>query len=158
MNVCARSRVCALRGCLVCGGSLSLPHVPLPRLVSPCLVSHRPGCASRYTESGGTSTWCQVCNEAAVANIARDPRWGRLSETYGEDPFLVGTVAAAALTGLQRPNATNPFTATAAVLGRMLAFSGPLSEKSFNAVVDARTLADSYAPSFVAAVVRVCGV
>ena len=34
-------------------------------------------------------------------DIARDPRWGRTEETYGEDPFLVSRMAVAAVTGLQ---------------------------------------------------------
>jgi beta-glucosidase len=35
------------------------------------------------------------------ADLARDPRWGRNNESYGEDPFLVGTVSAAFVRGLQ---------------------------------------------------------
>ena len=27
---------------------------------------------------------------APVVDVARDPRWGRIEETYGEDPYLVG--------------------------------------------------------------------
>jgi len=34
-------------------------------------------------------------------NIFRDPRWGRGQETYGEDPFLTGTMGAAFVRGLQ---------------------------------------------------------
>ena len=34
-------------------------------------------------------------------NLARDPRWGRISETYGEDPNLTATMAAAVVEGLQ---------------------------------------------------------
>ena len=98
--------------------------------------------ACSYAESGGTDTWAQVCNGGPAANIAHDPRWGRLSETYGEDPFLVGAMASATLGGLQRPNATNPFIATAGVLGRLVGFSGPTNEQAFNAVIDARSLHD----------------
>jgi beta-glucosidase len=36
-----------------------------------------------------------------VLDIARDPRWGRTEETYGEDPFLVSRIGVAAITGLQ---------------------------------------------------------
>lgn len=36
--------------------------------------------------------------------LARDPRWGRLEETYGEDPFLTGTMAVAFVRGLQGSN------------------------------------------------------
>lgn len=34
-------------------------------------------------------------------NMARDPRWGRTPETYGEDPFLTGEMGAAFVRGLQ---------------------------------------------------------
>lgn len=36
-----------------------------------------------------------------VLDIARDPRWGRTEETYGEDPFLASRMGVAAVTGLQ---------------------------------------------------------
>ena len=38
-----------------------------------------------------------------VLDIARDPRWGRTEETYGEDPFLAARMGVAAVTGLQGP-------------------------------------------------------
>jgi beta-glucosidase len=37
---------------------------------------------------------------APNADLARDPRWGRTEEVYGEDPFLGGTLAAAFARGL----------------------------------------------------------
>ncbi|BFZ18922.1 hypothetical protein BsWGS_21961 [Bradybaena similaris] len=36
-----------------------------------------------------------------VINIVRDPRWGRIEETYGEDPFLSGVAAEHYVMGLQ---------------------------------------------------------
>jgi beta-glucosidase len=36
-----------------------------------------------------------------VLDIARDPRWGRTEETYGEDPFLASRMGVAAIEGLQ---------------------------------------------------------
>jgi len=39
-----------------------------------------------------------------VLDLARDPRWGRTEETYGEDPFLVSRMGVAAIEGLQGPN------------------------------------------------------
>ncbi|ACB74660.1 glycoside hydrolase family 3 N-terminal domain-containing protein [Opitutus terrae] len=36
-----------------------------------------------------------------VLDLARDPRWGRTIETYGEDPFLVGTLGVEQVRGLQ---------------------------------------------------------
>ena len=38
---------------------------------------------------------------APVVDVARDPRWGRIEETYGEDPYLVGEMGLAAIRGFQ---------------------------------------------------------
>jgi beta-glucosidase len=38
---------------------------------------------------------------APVLDIARDPRWGRVEETYGEDPVLAGSIGTAYVRGLQ---------------------------------------------------------
>ena len=38
---------------------------------------------------------------APVLDLARDPRWGRTEETYGEDPYLVSQIGLAAIRGLQ---------------------------------------------------------
>jgi beta-glucosidase len=39
-----------------------------------------------------------------VLDLARDPRWGRTEETYGEDPYLGSRIGVAAIQGLQGPN------------------------------------------------------
>jgi beta-glucosidase len=38
---------------------------------------------------------------APVVDVARDPRWGRIEETYGEDPHLVSEMGLAAIRGFQ---------------------------------------------------------
>jgi beta-glucosidase len=38
---------------------------------------------------------------APVLDLARDPRWGRTEETYGEDPYLVSHIGLAAIMGFQ---------------------------------------------------------
>jgi beta-glucosidase len=38
---------------------------------------------------------------APVLDLARDPRWGRTEETYGEDPYLVSRIGLAAIHGFQ---------------------------------------------------------
>jgi beta-glucosidase len=38
---------------------------------------------------------------APVLDLARDPRWGRTEETYGEDPYLVSRIGVAAIKGFQ---------------------------------------------------------
>lgn len=44
---------------------------------------------------GGLTYW------SPTINIARDPRWGRTQETYGEDPYLTSKIAVAFVKGLQ---------------------------------------------------------
>jgi beta-glucosidase len=39
-----------------------------------------------------------------VVDVARDPRWGRIEETFGEDPYLAGEMGVAAVEGLQGLN------------------------------------------------------
>ncbi len=46
-----------------------------------------------------------VVVRAPNADLSRDPRWGRTEESYGEDPFLVGTLTVAFAQGLQGPDA-----------------------------------------------------
>ena len=38
---------------------------------------------------------------APVVDVARDPRWGRIEETYGEDPYLASRIGVAAVRGFQ---------------------------------------------------------
>ena len=38
---------------------------------------------------------------APVLDVIRDPRWGRIEESIGEDPYLVGTIGTAYVRGLQ---------------------------------------------------------
>jgi beta-glucosidase len=47
-----------------------------------------------------------------LADTARDPRWGRAEETYGEDPYLVGAMATAFVRGLQDADPDKPVIAT----------------------------------------------
>ena len=47
------------------------------------------------TQYGGLTFW------APNINIFRDPRWGRGMETWGEDPYLTGTLGSAFVKGLQ---------------------------------------------------------
>jgi beta-glucosidase len=45
-----------------------------------------------------------VVVRAPNADLSRDPRWGRTEESYGEDPFLAGTLTVAFIHGLQGPD------------------------------------------------------
>ncbi len=92
-------------------------------------------------------------------NIFRDPRWGRGQETYGEDPFLTGTMGDAFVRGLQ---GNDPKYLLAAACAKHYAVhSGPEPLRHvFNAEVTAYDLWDTYLPAFEKLVVdsKVAGV
>lgn len=50
---------------------------------------------------------------APVLDVARDPRWGRMEETFGEDPFLVSAMGTAYVRGLQGSSLRTGIAATA---------------------------------------------
>ncbi len=92
-------------------------------------------------------------------NIFRDPRWGRGQETYGEDPFLTGTLAKAFVTGLQ---GNDPKYLKAAACAKHYAIhSGPEPLRHvFDVNVSDHDLWDTYLPAFKTLVVdaKVAGV
>lgn len=49
---------------------------------------------------------------APVLDVARDPRWGRVEETYGEDPILAGTIGTAYVRGIQTDDLRQGIVAT----------------------------------------------
>jgi beta-glucosidase len=50
---------------------------------------------------------------APVLDVTRDPRWGRVEETFGEDPYLVTRIGVAYIKGLQGPRLEDGVIATA---------------------------------------------
>jgi beta-glucosidase len=86
-------------------------------------------------------------------NIFRDPRWGRGQETYGEDPFLTGTLAAAFVRGMQGNNPK--YFQVIATPKHFDAYSGPEPLRHrFSASVSPRGFEDTYLPAFRAAIVH----
>lgn len=74
-----------------------------------------------------------------VLDIARVPWWGRVPETYGEDPLLVGTLGTADIRGIQ----SSPVIAT---LKHFLAYTQETNRLfNGNMIVDDRTLQEIYA-------------
>lgn len=96
------------------------------------------GNSPRY---GGLTFW------TPNINIFRDPRWGRGQETYGEDPFLTGTLGAAFVRGLQGDDPR--YIKAAACAKHYAVHSGPEPLRhSFNAVVSPKDLNETYLPAF----------
>ena len=87
---------------------------------------------------------------APVLDVARDPRWGRVEETYGEDPVLAGTLGAAYVRGMQTDDLAGGVIATGK---HFLAHA--ISEGGRNHApvqVGARELREVYAEPFAAAI------
>ncbi|PYP65202.1 MAG: glucan 1,4-alpha-glucosidase, partial [Gemmatimonadetes bacterium] len=84
-------------------------------------------------------------------NLFRDPRWGRGQETYGEDPFLTGSLAVQFIHGLQGDDPK--YFKTISTVKHFAVHSGPEPERhTFDAVVSERDLRESYLPHFEAGI------
>jgi len=78
-------------------GSTSFPQaLGLASTWDPALVKR---VFTAVGEEAGSRGMGQVFSP--VLDIARDPRWGRTEETYGEDPYLASRMGVAAIEGLQ---------------------------------------------------------
>ena len=88
----------ALHG-YVARGATSFPQaIGLASTWDPDLVTRVFSVASREMRARGA-----FLALAPVVDVARDPRWGRIEETYGEDPYLVSQIGLAAIRGFQGP-------------------------------------------------------
>ena len=81
-------------------------------------------------------------------DVLRDPRWGRVGETFGEDPFMVGNLGASMINGFQ----LNDFTGTNKVIAcakHMIAGSEPINGLNASPMdVSMRTLKEVYLPPY----------
>ncbi len=90
---------------------------------------------------------------APVVDVARDPRWGRFEETYGEDPYLVARLGLAAVRGFQGGGRTIPADHVIATLKHMTGHGQPESGTNVGpAPFGERTLRDVFFPPFELAV------
>lgn len=82
----------------------------------------------------------------------RDPRWGRVMEGSGEDPFLTSKIAAAKVRGYQGTDLSRPDT-LAACAKHFAGYGFPVAGRDYNTtILDGRTLHNIILPPFKAAV------
>ena len=87
-----------------------------------------------------------------MVDIARDPRWGRVVEGAGEDPYLGSKIAAAAVRGFQRDDLSDPNTMMATAK-HFAAYGAVEAGRDYNTVdMSDRRLKTIYLPPFKAAV------
>jgi beta-glucosidase len=99
--------------------------------------------SAKYDRSG-------IIIRAPNADLARDPRWGRTEEVYGEDPFHVGTLAAAFARGLQGDHPR--YWTAASLLKHFLANSNEDGRSRSSSDFDERLWREYYAKPFEMAV------
>ncbi|MBO5539874.1 MAG: glycoside hydrolase family 3 C-terminal domain-containing protein [Muribaculaceae bacterium] len=79
-------------------------------------------------------------------NMARDPRWGRTPETYGEDPLLTGRLGCAFVRGLQGDDPR--YVKVVSTLKHFAANNEEHNRASCDAVISERDLREYYLPAF----------
>ncbi|MGS1078873.1 glycoside hydrolase family 3 N-terminal domain-containing protein [Pseudoxanthomonas beigongshangi] len=89
---------------------------------------------------------------APMVDVARDPRWGRIVEGAGEDPYLGSVLAAARVRGFQGKQLGNGDTLLATAK-HFVAYGAAEGGRDYNiADISERTLREVYLPPFKAAV------
>ena len=135
------------------GGVSAIPTTQFPQPAGlgetwdPALIeqaAHQEAVEARYIfqryDRGG------LIIRAPNADLARDPRWGRSEESYGEDPYLVGTMAVAFVRGLQGDDLH--YWLTASLVKHFMANSNEDGRGGSSSNFDARLLHEYYAAPF----------
>jgi beta-glucosidase len=138
----------ALHG-YVARGATSFPQsIALASTWDPALLERVFSVAAREMRARGTTLAL-----APVVDVARDPRWGRIEETYGEDPYLVSEMGLAAIRGFQ--GRTLPLRADKVMvtLKHMTGHGQPENGTNVGpAQISERTLRENFFPPFERAV------
>ncbi len=138
----------ALHG-YVARGATSFPQsIALASSWDPALVERVFSVAAREMRARGANLAL-----APVVDVARDPRWGRIEETYGEDPHLVGEMGLAAIRGFQGSTLPLAPTKVMVTLKHMTGHGQPENGTNVGpANISERTLRENFFPPFERAV------
>lgn len=100
LNVPAMLKTEGLHGQSYATGATNFPQaIAMATTFNPALIQLVGQATAVETKAAGIRvTW------SPVLDVARDARWGRVEETYGEDPFLVGRMGVAWISGFQGEN------------------------------------------------------
>ena len=94
---------------------------------------------------------------APMVDLVRDPRWGRVMESTGEDPYLNSVFAKAFVRGFQGEDLTNDTHRVAACVKHFAAYGAPEGGRDYNTVnMSERQLRESYLPAYKAALDEGC--
>jgi len=87
-----------------------------------------------------------------VINISRDPRWGRIQEVFGEDPYLTGRMAVSYVRGLQGDDINH--LKVAATLKHFAVYNVEAGRQHNSAMVDDRNLMEFFLPHWKAGIME----
>ena len=88
-----------------------------------------------------------------MVDLVRDPRWGRVMESTGEDAYLNGEFAKALVRGYQGEDLKSDTDRVAACVKHFAAYGAPAGGRDYNTVdMSERQLRESYLPSYKAAI------
>ncbi len=138
-----------LHGRDVIHGFRTMFPIPLGMAASwdPALVEEAFAIAAREAASCGVD-WAF----APMLDIARDPRWGRIAEGSGEDPYLTSRMAVAAVRGFQGDDLTDPERVLACAK-HYIGYGAAEGGRDYNTgEISDTTLRNIYLPPFKAAV------
>jgi beta-glucosidase len=114
----------------------------------PPLITQTARCAASEASAAGIQ-W----TFAPMVDIARDPRWGRIAEGSGEDPYLGSLMAAARVRGFQGEKLSSDSTTILACAKHFVAYGAAEGGRDYNtADISDRSLRTVYLPPFQAAV------
>lgn len=87
-----------------------------------------------------------------MIDVARDPRWGRVSEGYGEDPYVNAVFGVASVKGYQGKNLSDPFS-IAACLKHFVGYGMSEGGRDYRfSDVSAQSLWETYLPPYQACI------
>lgn len=112
---------------------------------NPGQVEECAAAAARETAAAGVHV-----TFSPMADLVRDPRWGRVMESTGEDAYLNGKMAAAMIAGYQgKENDLTKKGRIASCLKHFAAYGAPDGGRDYNTVeLSERTLRDDYLPAY----------
>jgi beta-glucosidase len=122
--------------------------IPLGQAASwnPDLVQRAAEIAAREAVSAGVN-W----TFAPMLDVTRDPRWGRICESFGEDPFLIGELGCAMIRGFQGNDLAKPGN-IAACAKHFAGYGASESGRDYNTTnIPEIELRNAYLPPFEAA-------
>ncbi|MFP7472277.1 beta-glucosidase BglX [Niallia taxi] len=94
---------------------------------------------------------------APMVDLVRDPRWGRVLESTGEDSFLNSAFAKAFVRGFQGSNLAEDYSKVAACVKHFAAYGASEGGRDYNTVnMSERQMRESYLPAYKAALDEGC--